>query len=69
MALYQPYKNPKTEARDDAAIPDWRAAAEARGRAAFEAAVAAEPEPQPTPARRAARRPVTKRKPAAKGER
>jgi hypothetical protein len=47
---------------------DWRAAAEARGRAAFEAAVAAEPESQPTPARRAARRPVTKRKPAAKGE-
>jgi hypothetical protein len=46
---------------------DWRTAAEARGRAAFEAAVAPEPEPQATPARRAARR-LVKRKPAAKGE-
>jgi hypothetical protein len=56
-----------SDAADFGAHSDWRAAAEARGRAAFEAAVAAEPEPQPTPARRAARR-LVKRKPAAKGE-
>ena len=35
---------------------DWRAAAEAHGRAAFEAATAAEAEPQSTPARPVARR-------------